>query len=372
MISKFAVFLFGFSSALAIGDDGVLALDSSTFSSTVGKDKPALVEFYAPWCGHCKNLAPEYAKVAETFKGASSSVVIAKVDADTNKDLGSQFDVQGFPTLKWFPAGSLKPIDVETERSADALVKFVNEKTGLNKKLKTEPTSVVALTADTFDGIFMPDSPDGSSSTHKLIEFYAPWCGHCKQLAPTWEKLATAFDGEKRVVIAKVDADTHRSLGERFGVTGFPTIKYFPPGKGSAESLVTNYEGGRDLINFVEFLNEKSGTERTPEGNMKPEAGRLSEFDSLAGRFMTAKASDKSAVLKSAKSAEAELESSVEKDKAEVYLKIMQKELDKAGYIQKETNRLHGMIDKEGISKSKKAELQIKLNVLGAFTETAE
>ena len=62
----------------------------------------------------------------------------------------------------------------------------------------------------------------------------------------------------------------------------------------------------------------------------------------------------------------------MEKDKAEVYLKIMQKELDKAGYIQKETNRLHGMIDKEGISKSKKAELQIKLNVLGAFTETAE
>jgi protein disulfide-isomerase A6 len=349
-----------------------LALDSTTFSSIIGKDKPALVEFYAPWCGHCKNLAPEYAKVAEAFKSASSSVVIAKVDADAHKDLGSQFEVQGFPTLKWFAAGSLKPVDVETERSADALVKFVNEKTGLNKKIKSEPTSVVALTADTFEGIFMPDSPDGSSSTHKLIEFYAPWCGHCKQLAPTWEKLATAFDGEKRVVIAKVDADAHRSLGERFGVTGFPTIKYFPPGKGSAESVVTSYEGGRDLINFVEFLNEKSGTERTPEGNMKPEAGRLAEFDSFASRFMTAKGKEKSTVLGLAKSAEKELDSAIKKDKAEVYVKVMQKELDKAGYVQKETNRLHGMIDKEGISRTKRAELQIKLNVLGAFTATAE
>ena len=170
-----------------------MALDATSFSATIGKDKPALVEFYAPWCGHCKNLAPEYAKVAEAFKGASSSVVIAKVDADANKDLGSQFDVQGFPTLKWFAAGSLKPVDVETERSADALVKYVNEKTGLNKKIKTDPTSVVALTADTFDSIFMPDSPDGSSSSHKLIEFYAPWCGHCKQLKPEYEVVAKEF-----------------------------------------------------------------------------------------------------------------------------------------------------------------------------------
>ena len=87
---------------------------------------------------------------------------------------------------------------------------------------------------------------------------------------------------------------------------------------------------------------------------------------------MTAKGKEKSTVLGLAKSAEKELDSAIKKDKAEVYVKVMQKELDKAGYVQKETNRLHGMIDKEGISRTKRAELQIKLNVLGAFTATAE
>lgn len=53
-------------------------------------------------------------------------------------------------------------------------------------------------------------------------------CGHCKSLAPTWEELADAFAKTPSVVIASVDADAHKSLGGRFGVTGFPTLKYFP------------------------------------------------------------------------------------------------------------------------------------------------
>ena len=57
---------------------------------------------------------------------------------------------------------------------------------------------MVTLTADNFDAII--DVP----GSVKLVEFYAPWCGHCKQLAPVWEKLGTAFAGEKKVVVAKV------------------------------------------------------------------------------------------------------------------------------------------------------------------------
>ena len=91
-------------------EDGVTVLTPDNFKDVVGKDVPVFVEFYAPWCGHCKSLAPEWAALAGAFSKADG-VVIAKVDADAHKELGNDYDVKGFPTLKWFPAGSLKPED---------------------------------------------------------------------------------------------------------------------------------------------------------------------------------------------------------------------------------------------------------------------
>jgi protein disulfide-isomerase A6 len=58
-----------------------------------------------------------------------------------------------------------------------------------------------------------------------LVKFFAPWCGHCQHLAPTWEELAAKHD--TNVVIAEVDADAHGALGSKFNVQGFPTIKLF-------------------------------------------------------------------------------------------------------------------------------------------------
>lgn len=61
----------------------------------------------------------------------------------------------------------------------------------------------------------------------------SPGCGHCKRLAPAYEEVGAAFDSEDSVVIGKVDADSDRDLGSRYGVKGFPTLKFFP--KGSTE-----------------------------------------------------------------------------------------------------------------------------------------
>ena len=173
-------------------------------SSILGRDSaqptsPNPPLHYIDRCGHCKNLAPEWVILDDTFTDADP-VVIAKVDADAHRDLASKFGVTGFPTIKWFDAGSSVATDYEGGRTADDLIKFVNEKIGTHKKANKPPSAVVELDETNFDVTV------GDASKFSLVEFFAPWCGHCKQLAPVYEKLAVAFEAEPNVVIAKASA----------------------------------------------------------------------------------------------------------------------------------------------------------------------
>lgn len=85
-------------------------------------EKDVLVEFYAPWCGHCKQLAPTWDKLGEKYKD-SETVVIAKMDSTANEL--EDVKVQGFPTIKLFKKGDNKVIDYNGERTLDGLVKFI-------------------------------------------------------------------------------------------------------------------------------------------------------------------------------------------------------------------------------------------------------
>jgi len=101
----------------------VIVVVGKTFDSIVlDTTKDVLVEFYAPWCGHCKSLAPKYDKLGEAFK-ADPSIVIAKVDATEND---TPADIKGFPTLLFYPANDKQnPIPYDGERSETAMEKWI-------------------------------------------------------------------------------------------------------------------------------------------------------------------------------------------------------------------------------------------------------
>ncbi|KAF9351238.1 protein disulfide-isomerase precursor [Mortierella sp. AD094] len=108
-------------------DEPVKVVVAHTYKEIVeDQDKDVLIEFYAPWCGHCKNLAPIYEKVAEHYQ--NSNIVIAKLDATAN-DLPTDvpFQIQGFPTIKFRKAGSSEYIDYNGGRTEEDIVSFITE-----------------------------------------------------------------------------------------------------------------------------------------------------------------------------------------------------------------------------------------------------
>merc|ERR1712180_532950 len=421
-------------------DEGVAVLNVENFDEVIEGNEFVLVEFYAPWCGHCKALAPEYAKAAGILAEKESKIVLAKVDATEEGAVAEKFEVRGYPTLKFFRNG--KATEYGGGRTADTIVSWLEKKTGppaLAVASVEEATAFVAgkdvavigvfadqttdaakaflaaaaniddipfaitssaevaaehkiegeavLLLKTFDdgravlseGIFsgdikshllaflsakadshaddvamlqgiakenkgkmlfvtintdeddhkrileffgiteselptfraiqlgedmakykpeddkieaenikafvakflagelkqhlmseeIPEDWDAAGvkvlvgknfhevamNTEKnvLVEFYAPWCGHCKQLAPIWDKLGEKYADHANIVIAKMDSTANEL--EEIKVQGLPTIKLIKAGDNS----IVDFDGERTEAGFTKFLDAQCG-----------------------------------------------------------------------------------------------------------------
>ncbi|XP_013416131.1 protein disulfide-isomerase 2 isoform X2 [Lingula anatina] len=465
-------------------EEDVLVLGNDNFDSVIESTKFILVEFYAPWCGHCKALAPEYAKAAKALKEEGSDIKLGKLDATVETSVAEKFEIRGYPTLKFFRDG--KPVEYQGGRTSTEIVNWLKKKTGPPAKalsgveetkefigaqevavvgffkdqesegakafletaasmddvvfgitsddavftdLKVEKDNVVLfkkfdegrnnfegelkaeaiktfiqgnqlplvveftqesaqkifggeiknhilmfinkkagdfgqkleefreaasgfkgkvlfiwIDTDQDDNVrileffglttadvpairlislgddmvkykpadrnmdrdtvktFVQDFLDGKLKPHLMseevpedwdknpvkvlvgsnfaevakdktkgvfVEFYAPWCGHCKQLAPIWDKLGEHFKDNADVVVAKMDS-TKNEL-EDIKIQSFPTLKYFP--KDSDE--VVDYSGERTLEALTKFLESggKEGNGPTEEESEEEEDG---------------------------------------------------------------------------------------------------
>jgi len=220
---------------------------------------------------------------------------------------------------------------------------------------------VLTLNKDNFDTHAM------DANKNVLVEFYAPWCGHCKSLAPVYEKVAEAFQNEPNCVVAKVDADADRDLGTRFGVSGFPTIKFFSKNNKEGEE----YSSGRSEQDFIDYLNEKCGTNRVAGGGVNDAAGRVDAYDAAAKTFMTSTDQRDAMIADVTKSTAGESDPEYKKS-GEYYVKVMKKVLEKGeSYVTNEIARLQRMLSGT-MTAEKKDSMFRRKNILGQFAKAME
>ncbi|KRT83659.1 Thioredoxin [Oryctes borbonicus] len=222
------------------------------------------VMFYAPWCGHSQRLTPTWEQLAEMLNEDDGNVRIAKVDCMKEIKICSDRDITGYPTLKFFKIGELQGVRFRGTRDLPSLSNFINEQLGSQSPDDSpqipEPVhGVIELTEDTFY--------DHVTDGKHFVKFYAPWCGHCQKLAPTWEELAQSLEFEEAVTICKIDCTQYRTLCNEFEVKGYPSLLWIEDGK-----KVDKYQGSRSHEDLKAYVNKMLGSKPTEKENVIDES----------------------------------------------------------------------------------------------------
>ncbi|KAL1490602.1 hypothetical protein ABEB36_013267 [Hypothenemus hampei] len=225
----------------------VVHLTSVNFDTVLKDSASVLVMFYAPWCGHCKRMKPEYETAAAQMKEDGIPGILAAIDATKEPSVASRFNIKGYPTVIYFSYG--EQMYQPSVREASKIIEFMKDPKEPppppppEKPWSEENSDVLHLTEDNFKNIL-------KKKKHVLVMFYAPWCGHCKKAKPEFAQAAAEFNDNPRVEFGAVDCTVETSICSAFEVTGYPTLKYFS----YFNKEVRAYNGGRTKEDFVQYM----------------------------------------------------------------------------------------------------------------------
>jgi len=226
-----------------------------------------------------KKLVPTWEELATKNKGKFH---VAKIDCTVEEALATRFGIRGFPTIKFYHDGQL--YDYKNPRKVDAFEQFVatgysevkpspfpsnpdRKKSEPEPEPEPQPDEVHALPIKIFEPVQEVVVLTGETFAEKtsvgpwFVKFYAPWCGHCKRLAPIWDELATKTNNQFNV--ARVDCTVEKSVCSAFNIRGYPTLKLIKDGQ------IFDYSGKREIDAFLTFL--------APHINVDPQPSEVKE-----------------------------------------------------------------------------------------------
>ncbi|KAF2353300.1 Thioredoxin domain [Trinorchestia longiramus] len=186
-------------------------LTSETFKSMV-LERPStqiwVVDFFANWCGPCLAMAPEFRRFSRAMSGLEG-VFVASVDCAEHGSLCLEQGVRSYPTVRLYRANA-RPYDFSTyneySRNAESFKRWLYSHMA---------TSVTTLNDRTFEEMLRSSEP-------WLVDFFAPWCGHCHVFAPDFEDIARSLEGA--VKLGKVDCQAFQWVCQGAGIGAYPTV----------------------------------------------------------------------------------------------------------------------------------------------------